>query len=162
MNQFLGWRYAQFLFHINIISNHWLELISVQTDSFRVRSASLRLYVRIVFALCCLRGKQRIHNNEYMFILYAISRVPDFERYNWLKTIIFIKIIREIPSWSRFTINGILLQDASSKLYFCEGTRKKRNGAITSPFVPIINLTRSDCEVATVRMIEMPHFRHHT
>ena len=44
-------------------------------------------------------------------------------------------------SGSRFTINGILLHDASSKLYFCEGTRKKRNGTITSPFGPIINLT---------------------
>ena len=42
---------------------------------------------------------------------------------------------------SRFIINGILLHDALSKLYFCEGTRKKRNGAITSPFGPIINLT---------------------
>ena len=42
---------------------------------------------------------------------------------------------------SHLAINGILLHDASSKLYFCEGTRKKRNGAITSPFGPIINLT---------------------
>ena len=40
-----------------------------------------------------------------------------------------------------FTINGILLHDASSKLYFVEGTHKKQNGAITSPFGPIINLT---------------------
>ena len=63
---------------------------------------------------------------------------------------------------SRFTINGILLHDASSKLYFCEGTRKKRNGAITSPFGPIINLTRSDCEVATVMLIEIAHFEHNT
>ena len=29
-----------------------------------------------------------------------------------------------ILSRSRFTINGILLHDASSKLYFCEGTCK--------------------------------------
>ena len=62
------------------------------------------------------------------------------------------------PPWSCFTINSILLHDASSKLYFCEGTRKKRNGAITSPFGPIIKFTRSDCEVATVWMNEMPRF----
>ena len=28
---------------------------------------------------------------KLFFISYAISRVADFERYNWLKTIIFIK-----------------------------------------------------------------------
>ena len=29
--QFFGWRYKRFLFQINFISYHWLELISVQT-----------------------------------------------------------------------------------------------------------------------------------
>ena len=35
--------------------------------------------------------------NLFLFS-YAISRVADFERYNWLRTII-LKIIWEIPSW---------------------------------------------------------------
>ena len=56
-----------------------------------------------------------------------------------------------------FTINGVLLHNASSKIYFCEGTRKKRNGAITSPFGPIINLTRSNCEVATSMFDQIGH-----
>ena len=49
MKQFFGLRYAHFLFHVNFISYHWLQLISVQTDSFRVRSDSIWMYVRIVF-----------------------------------------------------------------------------------------------------------------
>ena len=55
------------------------------------------MYVRIVFALCCLRGKQRLHNKKSIFISYAISRIADFERYNWLKTIIFIKSFNRSP-----------------------------------------------------------------
>ena len=97
MKQFSGWRYARFLFHINFSSYHWLQFISIQTDSFRVRSDSLRTYVRIVFALFCLRGNERLYNKESIFISYAISRDADFERYNWLKTIILIKQLEKFP-----------------------------------------------------------------
>ena len=55
MKQFFVWRYARFLFHINFSSYHWLQLISVQTDSFRVWSDYIWIYVRIVFTLFCLR-----------------------------------------------------------------------------------------------------------
>ena len=96
MKQFFGWRYAWFQFHINFISYHWLQLISVQTDSFRVRSDSIWMYIQFFFALFCLRGDLRILNKESSFISYVISKVADFEGYNWLK--IFHKIIREIPS----------------------------------------------------------------
>ena len=51
MKQFLGWRYVRFLFHINFISYHWLQFISVQTDSFRVRSDSIRMYMQFFFIL---------------------------------------------------------------------------------------------------------------
>ena len=35
IKQFFGWRYERFLFHINFISYHWLQFISVQTYSFK-------------------------------------------------------------------------------------------------------------------------------
>ena len=51
MKQFFGWRYARFLFHINFSWYHWLQLIPVRTDSYRVRSDFIWMHVRIVFAL---------------------------------------------------------------------------------------------------------------
>ena len=84
MKQILYWCYVQILFPIIILSYHWLLCISVQTDF-------VRMYVRTIFALLCLRQKQRMHNKKTIYILYAICRVVDFKRYNWLKTIIFIK-----------------------------------------------------------------------
>ena len=42
------------------------------------------VYIRACTAL-------HVSSRNLFFILYAISRVADFERYNWLKTISFIK-----------------------------------------------------------------------
>ena len=68
-----------FLFHINFILYHWLLIISVQTDSFKVRSDFIQMYVQIVFALCCLRRNYKIHNKEHIFISYTIFRVANLD-----------------------------------------------------------------------------------
>ena len=99
IKQFFIWRYAWFLFHIKFITFHWLQLIPVQPYLSRFWSDYIGLYVRIGFALCCLRRNLSMHNKESIFISYAISRVAGFERYDWLKTRISIKKTREIPSW---------------------------------------------------------------
>ena len=81
MNQFCGWRYARFLFNINFSSYHWLQLFSVQTDSFRVRSDFISMYVRIVFALCWMMG-----NRDYITRNIFSYRTRSLES-PWFRTI---------------------------------------------------------------------------
>ena len=74
MKQFLSWRYERFLFHLNFISYHWLQFISVQTDSFRVRSESIRMYVRIILHSVVWGEIREYITRNLFFISHAISR----------------------------------------------------------------------------------------
>ena len=55
------------------------------------------MYVQL-FLHSIVQGLKRIiYNRKTIYILYTISKVFDFERCNWLKTIIIIKRFEKFP-----------------------------------------------------------------